>query len=266
MKLLSPRTEFEFDLNGYVIFRQFLSNETVRQLNQIIDASPAAQSVPKFLFATLNPAFLDLMSRPEVLELCEAWMLPSFKFENAWGIQYPVGYTGKSHENLHGGPFENQGYFQYHWRAGHPFVSSMVFSYILEPQRPGDGGLALIPGSHKSNAALAGRDVQHGFLDGGMSADWIVQPELNAGDLLILTEAVIHGTQKWQPPDRRRRNLYYKYSLGCMSYYPAEDAETVKLRELARNETQRNLLRESYVADVRGQGGKTMQWRSRTRE
>ena len=42
-------------------------------------------------------------------------------------------------------------------------------------------------------------------------ADYVVQPELRAGDVLIFTEALIHGTQAWTA-DHERRTLLFKYS------------------------------------------------------
>ena len=41
--------------------------------------------------------------------------------------------------------------------------------------------------------------------------DWVVQPAMDAGDVLIFTEALSHGTAVW-PADHERRTRLYKYS------------------------------------------------------
>jgi Phytanoyl-CoA dioxygenase (PhyH) len=264
MDTMTKRAAFEFDLQGFVILRNLIDSGQVESLNAIIDGDPIMRrTTPKFLFATKSPLFMDLLSHPTIMKLCEAWIHPQFKFDNAWGIHYPAGHSGNSHENLHAGPFQNQGYFQYHWVNGRPFSSCIVVGWVLADQRPGDGGLMLVPGSHKSQALQSGWEVRQ-LLDNRFEASWIVQPELFASDAVVFSEATIHGTARWTPRDRFRRNLYYKYSLGFTAFYPGMDEETVTLRRLARTELERNLLREAYVSNVRGQGENPMVWRSKT--
>ena len=52
------------------------------------------------------------------------------------------------------------------------------------------------------------------------------QVEVDAGDLIIFTEALVHGTMEWNA-DYERRSLLYKYSPGHSSwsatYYYADD-------------------------------------------
>ncbi|MCY4531826.1 MAG: hypothetical protein OXC84_05795 [Gammaproteobacteria bacterium] len=50
-------------------------------------------------------------------------------------------------------------------------------------------------------------DVAHFERD----VDWVVQPPMEAGDVLIFTEALIHGTAEWRA-NHERRTLLYKYS------------------------------------------------------
>ena len=46
---------------------------------------------------------------------------------------------------------------------------------------------------------------------------YVVQPALKAGDALIFTEALIHGTLPWRGA-HERRTLLYKYSPGHTSW------------------------------------------------
>ena len=55
------------------------------------------------------------------------------------------------------------------------------------------------------------------FLDYERAAPYLTQPEVEAGDALIFTEALIHGTLAWTA-DHERKALLYKYSPGHSSW------------------------------------------------
>ncbi len=245
---------FEFDLNGYVVVKEFLAPDRVSYINGVLDSQPTARQAHKFRFMLTDPVFMDLMSDRRVLELCHNWIDPHFRFDHAWGVQHcPDEPNPSERENLHGGPYAEQCYFQYHWRNNRPTCTCLLFAYALEPQLPGDGGLVIVPGSHKSNLGLVGTQVFDQFLGGDPSAaSWVVQPELHPGDLLIFTEAAMHGTETWKAPRRRRRNLYYKYGYGSMGWPPFDNAEVAELRRRARNEQEARLLRAPYVSTTVG--------------
>lgn len=180
------------------------------------------------------------------MEICSYMLGVGFRFDHAFGIQYgPRTENGGGHEGLHAGPFANHGSFRYQWFAGKPHCGLLVFDYFLESVRRADGGLILVPGSHKLNLPLTGHDVYRNILEGSVDAEWIHNPEMGAGDLLIFTEALIHGTRRWKPRDRRRRNIH-------MSYSPAYQAsrhydQILKYLSLARSAAQKALLRPPYV-------------------
>ena len=83
-----------------------------------------------------------------------------------------------------------------------------VATYALTDAREGDGGFVCIPGSHKTNfmhevpdAVRRHEEIPH----------YVRNPPLARGDVLIFTEALIHGTRGWQG-EGERRALLYKYS------------------------------------------------------
>lgn len=61
-------------------------------------------------------------------------------------------------------------------------------------------------------------------------AHCVVQPAVEAGDVIIFTESTIHGTLPWQA-DHERRTFLFKYSPGystwALNYY-----DTANLEEL----------------------------------
>jgi hypothetical protein len=254
---------FEFDLNGYVVIRRFLSSKDVKHINAILDSQPTARASHKFHFVTLDRIFFDLLADPRVLDICHHWINPYFRFDHAWGVQhYPDEPNPSERKNLHGGPYQEMGFFQYHWHNASPTCTCILFSYILEPQCKGDGGFVLVPGSHKSNLGIPGYEIFNQVLERDHGrAPWVVQPELEAGDLLIFTEATMHGTETWRAADRRRRNLYYKYTYGFMGWPPSDNEELQQLRQLARTEQERNLLRAPYISTTTGN---ELDWRPGT--
>jgi len=85
----------------------------------------------------------------------------------------------------------------------------VIFPYFYDVN-PGDGGLVVLPGSHKSEF-----DRPKTLHDGGVLGDTAPQYALNitpkAGDVVILTELTTHGTLRWQARDRKRCTMILRY-------------------------------------------------------
>ena len=85
----------------------------------------------------------------------------------------------------------------------------VVFIYLTDVL-PGDGGLLLVPGSHKSDFKRP-PDV---FNDGWIEKDvplGVANITARAGDIVITTELMTHGAMAWQPKDRDRRFFILRY-------------------------------------------------------
>jgi ectoine hydroxylase-related dioxygenase (phytanoyl-CoA dioxygenase family) len=87
-----------------------------------------------------------------------------------------------------------------------------VVSWALTDVPPGAGGFGCIPGSHKANLACPAP-----IRDGAERSDCVVQVPLEAGDAVIFTEALTHGTLGWHTPFSRRV-LFYRYTPGYMRF------------------------------------------------
>ena len=116
---------------------------------------------------------------------------------------------------LHGssGPgFDRHQY--YIFKDGKMHNGLTVAAYQLTDVREGDGGLCLIPGSHKGNypcpMALRRGEAYREF----------IKPIIcNAGDCVIFTEATTHGTLPWTA-DHDRRTALFRFSPGNLAYVP----------------------------------------------
>ena len=91
----------------------------------------------------------------------------------------------------------------------------MAATFFLKDQKKGDGGLCVVNGSHKtefapSQAMMDGEDEEFMFS--------VQQPDCNAGDVLLHSEALIHGCFPWVPEDRDRRVALYRFSPSFCAY------------------------------------------------
>ena len=223
---------YEFDLNGYIIYRDLLTPEQVRSMNRILDDAMAGEFPWHFSFIDRDPCFMELMAHPRTLAIMRTMIGDWLRLDHAYGLQMTR--DTEVHENLHGGPRQDQGEHQYQWVRGRMYNGLIVVMYALEDVHPGDGGFVCVPGSHKAN-------VRH---HPDVHSHLVVNPAPRAGDMLIFTEALVHGTRCWQS-ESRRRSLLYKYSPGYSAWGNADRMKA--LEPLAMNDLQRALLRPPYV-------------------
>ena len=100
---------------------------------------------------------------------------------------------------------------RYECREGQIYCDDFVVFIYLTQVNPGDGGLVVVPGSHKANfdrpkslfngGDLSG-DIPHGAIN--------ITP--NAGDAIIISELLTHGALRWQPTNRDRIILVLRYA------------------------------------------------------
>jgi hypothetical protein len=144
---------------------------------------------------------------------------PKFRVDHDYSIF--MRHSGISHSDggLHGGPQGGLYLEEDHWYRHHNGIMRnglMVFTYCLSPAKSGDGGFACVPGSHKSNFVEHIPAPVRAFKQ---PAHYVAQPPVEAGDVIIFTEALVHGTQPWKGI-QDRRSLLYKYSPGHSSWEP----------------------------------------------
>ena len=226
---------YEFDLNGYIVYRNLIGSDDLTAMNTLIDDHLAGENPSRFSFVELDPVFMRLMAHPRTLAAMRTIIGDWLRHDHAYGIQMTT--DQQTRENLHGGLRADQGEHQYQWANGKMWNGLIVVMYVLEDVNPGDGGFVLVPGSHKASFDTYKPDV-HSHL--------VVNPTLQAGDMLIFTEALVHGTRCWTS-QQRRRSLLYKYSPGYSSW--SSPSNNDKYLESATDDTQRDLLRPPFVGN-----------------
>ena len=224
---------YEFDLNGYIIYRDLIAPDDVTRMNQLIDAEQGGDFPHSFGFLNLDPVFMDLMAHPRTLKIMRTIIGDWLRLDHTYGLQMTR--ETEVRDNLHGGLRADHGEHQYQWAYNKMWNGLIVVMYALEDINPGDGGLICVPGSHKANINSYKPPVD---------SPLVVNPAVKAGDMLIFTEALVHGTITWTGAGRRRA-LLYKYSPGYSTWSKADALDPYL--EMAQNDLQRDLLRPPYV-------------------
>ncbi|MEE3039733.1 MAG: phytanoyl-CoA dioxygenase family protein, partial [Candidatus Latescibacterota bacterium] len=132
-------------------------------------------------------------------------------FGRGWKMDHsPFMLTGgKGTEGLriHGSTsrhFDDSQYYVY--RNGQMRCGMIVCQFQLADVNPGDGGMCVIPGSHKANFPCP-----EPILTWDEDREVVYQVPCKAGDLVIFNEATLHGTLPWTA-ENERRSLLYRYS------------------------------------------------------
>ena len=218
---LTTEEIFIFDLEGYLVVKNVLCKAEVDELNSLADvAFPGDYDEHNFRrtswVSKWGPKFQALIDHPKITPYLNGLLGQQFRVDHDYCIFMRKG--GKA-GRLHGGPRMqlSSGMPGDHWYAYQDGIirnGLMVFTYCLGPARSGDGGFSCIPGTHKTNCLKHLPDEVRTF---DRSAHYVVQPEAEAGDVIIFTEALVHGTMTWTA-EYERRALLYKYSPGHSSW------------------------------------------------
>jgi hypothetical protein len=243
---MTDEERYLFDLRGYVVVPGAIDAETLARMNVWLDAK--AEEDPKWrgqqdnlhldYLLTWNDDFRCLLDNPVVLPYLKELMGDQLRLDHDYAIFLQPGGGGLG---LHCGalPYDPSQY--YHVFQGRMYSGLTVAVYALTDVPPGMGGFCCVPGSHRNNfetpASLRSLDPP---------SEAIVQVPARAGDCVIFTEALLHGTLPWRGPGVRR-TLYFKYS-PCHStwsnatYFPMESNPSGPAVEHLLTERQRILL------------------------
>ena len=239
--MMTPEQRYFFDLTGYLHLRGVLSESELRPAQdaaqRYIDTPP--DQLPEGFRIDLNREHFN-------------WYLYAFAFDKAlerltvhpqtWPIlleltggkprlgggNMMVDVLGKPFHPLHSGHEITLRKGQPGWRRsfvkdGKIYNNDLVFFFYLSDVFPGDGGLIVVPGSHKANFPRA----NHYFYpesytaDGGYNDDYfstevpagVTNFTPRAGDVVVMSEHLTHGALSWVPQDRDRRFLTLRYSV-----------------------------------------------------
>src|SRR5438132_8637775 len=212
---MNDEQRYLFDLRGYLVVERVLTSGDVAELNAIHDRQslpPPDVSIESQRFAGFflwDAAYRRLIDHPRILPLLKEVLGPDLRLDHAYGIKMRAGTDGLA---LHGGntPYDPPEY--YHVRNGRIYCGLTVTTYALCDVPAGSGGFCCVPGSHKATFPLPA-----GVATYERDLGCVVQVPMRAGDVVIFTEALTHGTLRWNA-GWERRSLLLKYAPGFASW------------------------------------------------
>jgi len=227
---MTPEEKFMFDLDGYIVIKNALTEDEVANLNAIADREFGQHYDDTHFKRTSrvsqwDSACVQLFDHPKILPYLLELLGPYFRADHDYCIFMEKEAT---RGRLHGGDGHATGRAGDHWykyRDGVMRNGLTVCTYFLTDAAEGDGGFGCIPGSHRSNFV---KNIPEEVRNYERDAHYVRQPAVEAGDALIFTEALVHGTLPWTA-DHERRALLYKFSPGHSTwsdnYYSTDEYE-----------------------------------------
>ena len=222
---MTPEEKFMFDLEGYLIIKNVLTPDEVARLSEVADESfvrdyddPDKDSRGRVgrrqtgRVSAWSPETQALIDHPRIVPYLVELLGPAFRLDHDYCIFMKPGAACGA---LHGSPGGHAGsQRKYLYLDGEMLNGLSVVTFFLADAKTGDGGFACIPGSHKTNF---GKNVPQEVRVFERVPDYMIQPEVEAGDALIFTEALMHGTMPWKASHERRAFLY-KYAPGNLAF------------------------------------------------
>lgn len=125
---------------------------------------------------------------------------------------------GGDGQTLHGGGFERflgGGLLEsYSFHSNKMFAGMVVVEFMLADEGPGDGGVAVVQGSHKSNYP-----APMSLKVGERWGQHVTEVHAKKGDAVVFCEACVHGALPWKGV-HERRCLLYRFNPGHAAYTP----------------------------------------------
>lgn len=220
---LTAHERYFFDLYGYLIRYGALSDAELAAANAAVDRlqlAPAGTSIDSQRFTDFlggEPIFRDLIDHESVLGALVDLCGKNVRLDHVYGIQMQGGTTGLQ---LHGGGTPHDPAQFYEVRDGRIFNGLVAVQWPLVDHGGGRGGFVCVPGSHRANFRLPDP----------VPDSWVVTVPLTAGDVVIFTEGLTHGTAPWTA-EYPRRTLLYKYAPGHSAWSGQHQTTLAALRE-----------------------------------
>jgi len=220
--MLTEEQRFIFDVQGYLVLPSVLPADQIKRMHEEMDRRDmnAPDNDPtKSRFGNFfgwGDDWRGLIDHPKVLPALEEMLGEKFRLDHAYGMMMSAdGHRGGEGLHHYAGMFDHGCYYVTHRDRMHNGL--LVVSYTLVDVSAGGGGFCCIPGSHKATFPVP--KSWFGVDDNPL----MIQPELKAGDVLIFTESLTHGTKAWTCKTHQRRAVLLKYTPAYMQWAPPMD-------------------------------------------
>ena len=228
---MTPEQRYFFDIAGYLHLENALGEEELRKAREAADRymnTPPDQLPPGFEIDgwrhthgfAFDKALEALAMHPSFWPIIRELTYDRPRLGNGTLI---VDRRRDSNSRLH---CAREGYgwpsTRYGVRDGRIFCDDLVVFPYLDDVNPGDDGLVVVPGSHKAEFERPEQLYYDGLVTTEVP-DGVVNVTPRAGDVVIISELLTHGTMPWQPEDRVRRALVLRFktqNTGTLDFPP----------------------------------------------
>lgn len=188
--------ERQLDATGLTIIEKRMMYEVPKLLTMLEPVLKQEKPPGKFEFIKLGPDVgTMIMDDLDIQSMIRRFCGSHARLDNHFCFSYPG--EGVS-PNIHGGPFSELRSVYYQRHGDTVQTSNLKVGIALQDQ----AGLAYVPGSH---VMLPQRNKEKG----------LTSPSLSAGDVVVFTDALIHGTTHTTYP---RQMLYYTFTPGHVAW------------------------------------------------
>ncbi|MEM1213566.1 MAG: phytanoyl-CoA dioxygenase family protein [Planctomycetota bacterium] len=240
--------DYLFDLRGFDIIRGALTPKQLAAINAFVDANDPEQLDPGQWIGHVETHRYDLTARDGLnfqnvieagpaFEQCidhPAWVDRVQRYiahgqhrvvidENFLNVR-----AAGSYIPIHSGGASIRFTSCFRNHAGHWMVGQINILMALTDTGPGDGCTTVVPGSHKAHEEHPANADGNAWGAGRSGADAVgmVQVHLKAGDALMFTDAITHGSLPRINPGHRRV-MIYRYAPHLLAnrfnYIPSDE-------------------------------------------
>jgi hypothetical protein len=214
---MTDEQRYLFDLQGYLVLPSVLKPDELATMQSEMTRNGPAQTQNDPARATFSgfwnwgPLWRNLIDHPAVLPVLYDLLGDRFRLDHAYGMAMRAD-GERGGEGLHhqAGMFSNAAYYVTHRDRMHNGL--IVVSWALTDAPAGSGGFCCIPGSHK---ALFPPPKEWYSVEGNPV---VTQVAMKAGEVLVFTEALTHGTMAWKNKENERRAVLMKYCPGYLQW------------------------------------------------
>lgn len=229
--------DYLFDLNGYVILKQALSEGEVDELNRDLDRLFAEQPAPDpdqtkrkgyeafgrsiGNLVECGPTFEALIDHPSWVDHIRRYIGGEDRpiLEGSSAIFRGEGEASR----LHSGAHKRRMYTQFRYHNGQFRCGEVNIMIALNDWHSGDGVTMVVPGSHKSNIIHPRFGTEANGPGGSLDVvEGAVEVLMDSGDALLFVDCLAHGSGKRLNPGVRR-SILYRYGPRWQTYTPPSE-------------------------------------------
>mmetsp|Transcript_24706 Transcript_24706/g.36225 ORF Transcript_24706/g.36225 Transcript_24706/m.36225 type:complete len:387 (-) Transcript_24706:28-1188(-) len=242
-KEMTSGEKYLFDLNGYIIVKNVLNKSEIQSANEAINQHEhemIQRSIPELRNAKKGTkmygsgpsrkdlggilewpndesnVFKSILAHSKLLPYYHTLLGKGYRMDHLpFLIAQDVGAEGFQ---LHGGTVDCESgrynpHLAYNCFRDTLHCALLGVNVFLSDVNPGDGGFCIVPGSHKSNFAMPME-----MIHGEAYNEFIVQPTIEAGDVVLFSEGTVHGSLPWNNPTTQRRSALYRFAPATNAY------------------------------------------------